>query len=76
MPNSGIKAYLRKSYTNLVAVDLICHGVPSPGIWNKYLNYNFKIDEIIDIKFKDKSNGWKLWRVRIESKMRYMKRKN
>lgn len=64
----GLKAYLRKSYTNLVAVDLICHGVPSPGIWNKYLNYNFKIDEIIDIKFKDKSNGWKLWRVRIESK--------
>lgn len=35
---AGLKSFLRKSYENLLAVDFICHGVPSPGIWEKYLN--------------------------------------
>lgn len=34
---AGLKKFLRKEYENLLAVDFICHGVPSPGIWKKYL---------------------------------------
>lgn len=34
---AGMKRFLRKEYDNLLAVDFICHGVPSPGIWRKYL---------------------------------------
>lgn len=34
---AGLKKYLQKEYTNLVACDLICHGVPSPKVWEKYL---------------------------------------
>lgn len=34
---AGLKRFLRKEYDNLFAVDFICHGVPSPGIWRKYL---------------------------------------
>lgn len=58
----GLKKYLRKEYSNLLAVDLLCHGVPSPGIWRKYLNdfkakYRFNIS---DIEFRNKAlNGWK-----------------
>ena len=26
-----------KQYENLLLVDFICHGVPSPGVWRKYL---------------------------------------
>lgn len=33
----GLKLFLRKEYDNLLAVDVICHGVPSPGVWRKYL---------------------------------------
>lgn len=33
----GLKKFLRKDYENLLAVDFICHGVPSPGIWRNYL---------------------------------------
>lgn len=33
----GLKRFLRKEYDNLLAVDFICHGVPSPGVWRKYL---------------------------------------
>ncbi len=35
---TGLKKYLRKKYSNLLAVDFLCHGVPSPGVWRKYLN--------------------------------------
>ncbi len=35
---AGLKKYLRKDYENLLAVDFICHGVPSPGVWRSYLN--------------------------------------
>jgi NAD-dependent dihydropyrimidine dehydrogenase PreA subunit len=34
---AGLKKFLRKDYDNLLAVDFICHGVPSPGIWRNYL---------------------------------------
>lgn len=34
---SGLKLFLRKEYENLLTVDVICHGVPSPGVWRKYL---------------------------------------
>lgn len=35
---TGLKKYLRKEYSNLLTVDVLCHGVPSPGVWRKYLN--------------------------------------
>ena len=45
----GLKSYLRKEYDNLVTVDLVCHGTPSPKLWKKYLDeqkdkYHSEID--------------------------------
>lgn len=34
---AGLKKYLRKDYDNLLAIDFICHGVPSPGVFRTYL---------------------------------------
>lgn len=34
---AGLKRFLRKEYANLLAVDIACHGVPSPTIWQSYL---------------------------------------
>lgn len=34
---SGLHKYLRKEYPNLLSVDFLCHGVPSPGVWRRYL---------------------------------------
>ena len=36
---SGLKSYLGKDYDNLILMDIICHGVPSPKVWKKYLDY-------------------------------------
>lgn len=35
---AGLKRFLRKEYDNLLTVDVICHGVPSPKVWRKYLD--------------------------------------
>ena len=34
---AGLKRFLRKEYPNLLTVDVICHGVPSPKVWQMYL---------------------------------------
>ena len=34
---AGLKLFLKKDYRNLLTVDFICHGVPSPMIWRMYL---------------------------------------
>ena len=58
---AGLKSYLSKEYNNLTTVDFICHGVPSPAVWESYIkekavNLNSKI---IDISFRNKKDGWK-----------------
>lgn len=34
---AGLNCFLRKDYTNLLTVDVACHGVPSPMVWREYL---------------------------------------
>ena len=34
---AGLHRYLRKDYDNLLTVDIVCHGVPSPLVWRKYV---------------------------------------
>jgi coenzyme F420-reducing hydrogenase beta subunit len=58
---SGLKNFLGKEYENLYTVDILCHGVPSPGVWKRYLDeleqtYGSKIR---DISFRDKITGWR-----------------
>lgn len=44
----------------LVCVDFFCHGVPSPMIWNEYLEFykNKKHRNIKDFRFRSKQYGW------------------
>lgn len=35
---AGLKKYLRTDYDNLITMDIICHGVPSPKVWQDYLS--------------------------------------
>ena len=55
---AGLKNYLAKEYDNLITADLICHGVPSAAIWQKFLAENFSNAPITAIDFRDKTFGW------------------
>lgn len=58
---AGLRLFLGKDYDNLLTMDFICHGVPSPGIFRGYLQEatNGNISNIKRINFRDKSKGWK-----------------
>ncbi len=57
---AGLKAYLRKDYENLLLVDLICHGVPSPKVWADYIEWQQKRKKklITKAEFRDRSLPW------------------
>lgn len=64
----GFKNYLGREYENLITQDIICHGVPAPYVWDKYLDSvrNNINSEIKQISFRDKLLGWRKYSVRIE----------
>lgn len=64
----GFKNYLGREYEKLITQDIICHGVPAPYVWDKYLDSvrNNINSEITQISFRDKLLGWRKYSVRIE----------
>lgn len=54
----GLHSFLGKDYENLVMVDFICHGVPSPKVWLTYLNETTKGVKLVEFNFRDKCDGW------------------
>ena len=65
---SGLMAYLGRDYENLITQDLICHGVPSPLAWRKYMELREKLERspIKHIFFRDKRFGWHDWHIAVE----------
>lgn len=59
---AGLNSYIgKKLRENLVLVDIVCHGVPSPYIWRDYLAYIEKKyrSKVVKVNFRDKSRiGW------------------
>lgn len=78
---AGLKHYLRKEYENLLAVDFVCHGVPSSKVWRLYLDETIagqgigkktvlshamlRKKFIQSIEFRSKSTGWKRYSFAI-----------
>lgn len=57
---AALRHFLRKDYDNLLAVDFVCHGTPSPKVWRLYLNEIQRSDRHAkQIEFRNKTNGWK-----------------
>ena len=67
---AGLYSFLRKSYDNLITQDLICHGVPSPMVWLKYIEYREKManSSIKNISFRSKISGWNNFSILFEFK--------
>ena len=63
---AGLKKFLRKEYEGLLTVDIVCHGVPSPLVWQHYLaSLHPDEDRITSISMRDKKEGWKRYRMEI-----------
>lgn len=48
------------SLDNVLLLDILCHGVPTPRLWKDYKNYisHGKVGHLINAEFRDKKAGW------------------
>lgn len=58
---NALKIYLKKEYKKLILCDIICHANPSQKVFDKYIKEIEKQNDkkIVDVKFRDKTKGWK-----------------
>lgn len=66
--NAGIRNYLslkKVPMANLLLVEVICHGVPSPKLWSEWLDYVSREagSEVGFVNFRSKSTGWLTYSV-------------
>lgn len=64
----GLRTFLGKNYDNLLLADVICHGVPSQAVWQKYLAAREQKAgaKARTVNFRDKQAGWKRYGLQIE----------
>ena len=63
---AGLKAFLKTEDALLLCVDFVCHGVPSPAVWQSYVKYRSKVDNNgempLSIDMRSKESGWSYYR--------------
>ena len=67
---AGVKGFLKKSYDNLILVDLICHGVPSMQFLKECLYKKFpklSSEQIHGIKFRENSRYVFVMNISLDS---------
>jgi len=66
---AGLDCFLSHKYPNLLLVDMICHGVPSPTVWSQYLDARKTADasgaDIQSINLRSKATGWSKYRYSV-----------
>lgn len=57
----GLYRFLGNRPENLTTCDLVCHGVPSPGVWEDMARYieRKRGRELQTVRFRNKVEGWK-----------------
>ena len=65
---AGLKRFLRKDYSNLICIDLVCHGVPYAKLWEKYIQWHKEKYKKTPVwaNFRDKSSGWRDFSMKIK----------
>lgn len=65
---AGLLSFLRKKPDNLLCVDFVCRGVPSPGLWDNYVKYmeNKYSSKIVGARFKHKTYGYHTSTMKID----------
>ena len=62
---AGLRCFLRQPSEKLFCCDLICHGVPSPLLFARYVQHNqTRGNQLAKVSFRDKTTGWKHFSVR------------
>ncbi len=73
---AGLYRFLGGDHEHLITQDIVCHGVPSPSLWQSYLSRRKEengSDRIARVQFRDKATGWRQYSLSItfENETRY-----
>ena len=64
---AGVRSYLGKLADSdlFLGIDVICHGVPSPELWQRWVNYVGAREQgkIYEVNFRSKTTGWSSFSV-------------
>ena len=64
---AGMKSFLGNlaETENFISIDIACHGVPSPLLWKRWLDYLSRNNsaKVISVNFRDKTFGWQNYSV-------------
>ncbi len=65
----GLNSYLGRGYDSLLCMEVICHGVPSPALWKKYVEDVERRNgqPLSRVNFRLKEPGWKRYGVQMET---------
>ena len=63
----ALLAFLGRDYEKLITQDIICHGVPSPAVWQAYLAMRSGERTVRHVSFRDKTYGWHYFSMRIDT---------
>lgn len=57
---AALYSFLGRSFDNLYTIDVICHGVPSRAVFNRYIEEQEQLHhkKIVSYCWRDKSKGW------------------
>ena len=78
---AGLNNYIGSPKEGLLTVDFACHGVPSPGLWKKYVKAleDRAGKRIVGVDFRDKSRSWRHYDLRldyVDGTSEYIRREN
>ncbi|MGN0886786.1 MAG: Coenzyme F420 hydrogenase/dehydrogenase, beta subunit C-terminal domain, partial [Candidatus Spyradenecus sp.] len=66
--NAGLRAILpQKLRLHLTQVDVICHGVSSPGLLKRLLNEAYPQIPLLSVAFRDKQDGWRRFALTVSA---------
>lgn len=77
---AAVHSYLGKSYENLYTLDLVCHGVPSPAVYSKFIHEQEEKygSKAVRVSFRDKDVvKWNVsTTINFKDGQEYRKRRN
>ena len=65
---AGLRSFLGEDHDKLILAEIVCHGVPSPKVWDIYLSSleNEYGGKAVYVTFRDKSRSWRQSDFKVE----------
>ena len=68
---AGLRSFLGRAHENLLCVDILCHGVPSPRVWADFVGFleERESGDCTEAVFRDKGKfGWRAHKATLRFK--------